>query len=210
MTKLQATIRETGTKLAVLRAEGKIPAVVYGSGKEPLSIAIDRDAFKKAYKAAGTTSTIELETPNGTSDAIVHEIQLDPSSHLAIHVDFLRVDKNKPIEVEVPLVFVGVSPAVKSSLGVLEKMIHEIRMEALPKDMPHEIEIDLSTLTDVGSHITVGDLSVPKGVTIHAPTEEVIATITAIKEEVEEESAAIDFAAIEVEKKGKKEEEAEG
>jgi large subunit ribosomal protein L25 len=205
MTTLQATKRTESEKLAALRASGKIPAVVYGGDKDPVSIVIERDAFKKAYRVAGTTSTIELETDGDVVDALVHQIQIDPGTHQAIHIDFLRVDKNKPIEVEVPLEFVGVSPAVKGSLGVLEKMIHELRVEALPKDMPHQIEIDLSRLTELGSHITVGDLKLGAALTIHAPEEEVIATITAIKEEIEE-SAQIDFTAIEVEKKGKKEE----
>ncbi len=205
---LKGTAREAGKNISNLRAEGMIPAVVYGAGRETASISVPFTDFVKVYKEAGESGTISLELPTGTVTVLVQDVSDDPIKSVPQHVDFLAIDVNKPIEVTVPLEFVGVSPAVKGSLGTLVKVIHEINVKGLPKDLPHSISVDISTLDVVDSHINVSDLAVPSGVELLAKPTDVVASITAVKEEVEEAPAAIDFAAIEVEKKGKKEEEA--
>ncbi len=208
MTTLQAQFRKTSENLDMLRVAGSLPAVFYGSGKETTPITVPMMAFDKAFKEAGESTTIRLALPEGELDVLIHDVQLDPVKHTPRHVDFLVVDMKKPIEVSVPLEFVGVSAAAKSSLGVLTKVIHEIRVKGLPKDIPHQIEVDISSLNTLEDQIHVKDIKLPKGIETLLEADEVVALVTAIKEEVE--TAPVDLSSIEVEKKGKKEEEGAG
>lgn len=209
MTTLQAQFRTTGENLDAIRGSGSLPAVFYGAGKETTSITVPAMAFEKALKEAGESSTISLIMPDGTLDVLIHDVQLDPVKHIPTHVDFLVVDMNKPIEVAVPLEFVGVSGAVKGNLGALTKVIHELEVSGLPKNIPHQIEVDISVLETLENQIHVKDLKLPAGVTAMADADDVVALVSAVKEEVEE-VAPVDLSAIEtVDQKGKKEEEAE-
>ena len=210
MTTLSATTRNAGTSEA-LRAEGKIPAVIYGKGvKETLSIALDREAFKKAWAAAGSSTAVTITGLDHDHDVIIHDFQIDPATDMVIHADLLALDKNTKVSVEVELEFIGTSPAVKSGLGILEKVLHNVEVEALPKNLPKSIEVSIDGLEEVGSAIHIKDLNLPSGVELKGhDDEDTVAVISAIKEEKEEDSAPIDFAAIEVsDQKGKKEEEA--
>lgn len=204
MTTLIATPR-TNESAEALRAAGKIPAVVYGKGVSAnLNIAIDREAFKKAYAAAGSSTAVSLDGIGEDVDVIIHDFQIDPTTDAVIHADLLALDKNTKVTVAVHLEFIGESPAAKSGLGVLEKPIHEIEVEALPKNLPKSIVVDLSGLTDVGSAIHIKDLAIPSGVELKGhEAEDVVAVISAIKEEKEE--VVFDPNAVEVEKKGKDE-----
>jgi large subunit ribosomal protein L25 len=132
-------------------------------------------------------------------------VQVDPIKGFPIHVDFLAVDMNKPVEVAIPLEFVGLAKAEKDGLGTLVKVLHEIEIEALPKDLPHNIEVDVTIIATLEDLIHVKDIKLPKGVTLLTDGEEVVALVAAAKEEKEE--VVVDLSAIEVEKKGKKEEE---
>ena len=125
-----------------------------------------------------------------------------------MHADFLVVDMNKEVEVAVALEYVGESQAVKSGLGILTKVLHEVEVRALPGELPHAITIDISSLATLNDQIHVSDIKAPKGVTILTEGDEVVALVAAQKEEVAE-SAPVDLSAIEVEQKGKKEEEGE-
>jgi len=211
MNTLTATKRSKTDKLAIIRSNGMIPAVVYGARVENTQISVPSTLFTKLLKTAGETSTIVLEiagekaTDKVTNiDVLIHEVQVDPVKGFPIHVDFLAVDMNKAIEVTVPLEFVGVAPAEKSGLGVLVKALHEVDVEALPKDIPHTLSVDVSSLLTLEDQIHVKDIVLPKGVTLITGAEEVVALVSVVKEEVE--VAPVDLSAIEVEKKGKKEE----
>jgi large subunit ribosomal protein L25 len=140
-------------------------------------------------------------------DALIHEVQVHPVTEEPIHVDFLVVDMNKKIKVKVPLEFEGVSNAVKNGLGNLVKVLFEVEVEALPKDLPHNLSVDISKLETVESQIFVSDIKLPAGVVIMAEPQEVVASIVLQVEEKEEVVVPVDLSAIEVEKKGKKEEE---
>jgi large subunit ribosomal protein L25 len=206
MTAIDAKKRTKEESLIDIRAKGSIPAVFYGAGKESTPISVPLVAFQKALKEAGESSTIELRLPEETVDVLIHDIQFDPVKDTPVHADFLVIDMKKPIEVDVELEFTGVAPAVKNGLGSLVKVMHEIQIKALPKDLPHSIEVDISSLETLENQIHVKDLVMPKGVTCLSDENEVVALVAAGKEEVEE-VAAVDLSAIEVEKKGKKEEE---
>jgi large subunit ribosomal protein L25 len=207
MSNIQAQSRDPKENLAAIRTSGMIPAVFYGAGKSTTSISVSQREFDKVFKEAGESSTITLNLDNSKVDVLIHEVQYDPIKGTPIHVDFLAVDMNKPIQVSVPLEFDGVAPAVKANLGTLVKVMHEIEVKALPKDLPHSITVSLEKLEALHDQILVSDLKLPAGVTAVAPEHEVVASLAAQVEEKEEATTPVDLSAIEVEKKGKKEEE---
>ncbi len=204
---IKAKKRDIGANLEMLRKAGEMPAVFYGMGKESTPISVSIIDFKKIWRDAGESSTVTVSTPEGDLNTLIHDIQVNPITDEPIHADFLVIDINKAIKVNVPIEFEGVSNAVKGGLGTLVKVLHEVEIEALPKDLPHNLVVDISKLETVDDQILVSDIVLPKGVTMVTSPEEVVASIALQKEEVEE-SAPIDLSAIEVEKKGKKEEEA--
>ena len=207
MQTLTATKRSKADHLGSMRTNGMIPAVVYGARVENTSISVPSVDFIKAWKVAGESSTIMLDLAGKKIDVLIHDLQVDPVKGFPIHIDFLAIDMNKPIEVKIPLEFIGVAPAEKNALGTLVKVLHEVEVSALPKDLPHSIEVDISTLETLENQIHVSDIILPKGVTMVTDGAEVVALVAVVKEEVE--SVPVDLSAIEVEKKGKKEEEGE-
>lgn len=208
---IKAQARGAGVKLDTLRKSGEIPAVFYGAGKESTSVSVPIIEFKKVWREAGESSTIKIAAPSGTIDVLIHEVQVDPVTDEPIHVDFLVIDMKKKIKVKVPVVFEGISNAVKSGIGNLVKVLHEVEIEALPGDLPSKLVADIAKLETLKDQVFVSDIKLPAGVVvINAPTD-VVASIVEQVEEKEEVAAPVDLSAIEVEKKGKKEEEgAEG
>jgi large subunit ribosomal protein L25 len=185
-----------------------VPAVVYGARVENTSISVPSVDFKKAFKEAGESSTIILDLEGKKIDVLIHDVQVDPVRGFPIHIDFLAIDMNKKITVAIPLEFTGVAPAEKEGLGSLMKVLHEVEVEALPKDLPHSILVDVTSLVTLANQIHVKDIVLPAGVKMITDSEEVVALVAAAKAEKEEPEAPVDLSSIEVEKKGKKEEEA--
>ena len=207
-TTLKVHARSEGANITTLRKEGLVPAVIYGAGHKTESISVSQKDLMKVWKAEGESGTVELELDGKKITALIHEFTMEPVKDLVQHVDFLVIDVNKPIEVAVAIEFTGISGAVKGALGTLVKSMHELEVKGLPKDIPHMIEVDLSALDVIDSHILVKDIKLPKGVVAMAEADAIVANIASIKEEKEEVAGPIDFTQIEVEKKGKKEEEA--
>ena len=203
---LKAAAREEGANLINLRKEGLVPAVVYGAGRKTQSVSVAQKDLIKAWKQAGESGTVTLDIDGSKVTVLIHEMVNDPIKDVPQHVDILAIDVNKPIEVSVALEFTGVSGAVKGGLGSLVKNMHEIAVKGLAKDIPHMIEVDLSSLDALDTHITVKDIKLPKGVEAMTDGDTIVANIASIKEE-KEEAGPIDFTQIEVEKRGKKEEE---
>ena len=212
MFSIKATKRDEGVKIKSLRAEGSLPAVFYGAGEKSTSVSISKSEFKKIWRQAGESSAVKVDLGDKQVDVLIHEVQVDPVSSDPIHVDFLVIDMKKKIKVNVALEYEGVSEAVKSGIGNLVKVLHEIEIEALPADLPHNLVVDISKLVTLDDNITVADIKLPAGVVAITPGDDVVASVVAQVEEKEEEAAPVDLSAIEVsEKKGKKEEEgAEG
>jgi len=215
---LTATKRSKTDKLGAIRNNGMVPAVVYGARVENTMLSVPSVDFEKILKIAGESSTIVLEIKDEESktalpsdkagkpqkiDVLIHDMQVDPVKGFPIHIDFLAIDMNKAIEVGIPIEFTGIALAEKDGLGVLVKVMHEVEVEALPKDLPHNVVVDVSTLVALNDQIHAKDIKLPKGVELKTSGEEVIALIAPIKEEVVEE-VPVDLSAIEVEKKGKK------
>jgi large subunit ribosomal protein L25 len=198
--------REPGQKLGTLRKQNLIPAVFYGAGKQATPVAIEYSAFTKLHKAGDSTPVV-LKTDTGSVDAMLQDVQYDPLTLKPTHVDFLAIDVNKEIETKVPIEFMGEAPAAKSGLGTLVKVMHDISVRALPKDLPHHLEVSLSKLATLEDRLLASDLVLPKGVLLATPGAEIVALVTAIKEEAPAPTEPVDLSSIEVIKKGKKEEE---
>lgn len=194
-------------KLKSLRSDGFMPAVFYGHKKESTPIQIKKIDFLKAWKNAGESTVIKLETPNGEVEALIHEVDLDPVTGEPRHADFYVFEKGHKVEIAVPLEFVGISPAVKDLGGVLMKILHEIKVEAEPSNLPHEILVDISSITELEGQILAKDVVLPKGVDLMENPEEVVVTVATPKAEKVEEEIPADLSQIEVEKKGKQDEE---
>src|SRR6185436_3784218 len=104
--------------------------------------------------------------PEGNIDVLIHEVQVDPVTDEPIHVDFLAIDMKKKIRVKVPLEFEGISNAVKTGIGNLVKALHEVEVEALPKDLPHTLVVDISKLETLEDNVFVSDIKLPAGVEV--------------------------------------------
>jgi large subunit ribosomal protein L25 len=163
--------------------------------------------FKKAWKTAGESTVVSLEGDGIDADVLIHQVDLDPVTDVAIHADFYAIEKGKKLSVDVPLEFIGVAPAVKDLGAVLVKVLHEVEIEALPKDLPHTLQVDISSLVGFDSTLTAADIKLPAGVALKIKPEDVVASVYEPKEEVIE--VPVDLSAIEVEKKGKEAKEGE-
>jgi large subunit ribosomal protein L25 len=213
MYQLNAEKRDVfGKKLKNFRKQGKLPAVLYGKNKKTASIFVDLKEFKKIWKETGESTIIKIilksdfENSKSDFDVLIQEVVFGPIKDEPIHADFYIVEMDKPIVAKVSLVFEGVSPAEKDLGGILVKVRHDVEVEALPKNLPHELKVDVSKLVNLGDQITVKNINLPAGVKILAGENDVVALVEAPKEEIVEEKP-ITIEEVEVEKRGKKEEE---
>ena len=203
--------REGRGKTNVLHRDGLMPAVYYGRTQTATPIAVPFREFQKAWREAGESTVVTLKDEKGSGlDALIYDVDLDPVKNTPRHADFYVFEEGKTIEVDVPLEFVGDSPAIKRKGGILVKVIHHLTVDALPRGIPDNLEVDISTLSDFDSQILAKDIPLPKDVTLKIDPEEVVASVDKPQEEEEEETEEdVDFSAIEVEKKGKEEEDEE-
>lgn len=198
-------------KVEALRKAGKIPAVFYGPKEASTPVVVSAQEFIKVFKKAGESSVIELEGVGEAHQAVIKDVSEDAVSGQILHADFYVIEKGKKLELSIPLVFAGTAPAVKELGGILVKVVHQLKVKALPKDLPQSLTVDISTLATFESSVHAKDIVLPSGVELVEKADEVIAAVAKPVEEVEEAPTAIDLESIEVEKKGKKEEEgAEG
>lgn len=208
MTNTQASVTALPRAPKETKKDGFIPAVFYGSQTPSTPIFINAIEFKKVLATAGEASSIVLLTPEGKENAMIQDVQMDPVKHVPVHADFYIVEKGQKVHVKTPIEFVGESAAVKGG-AVLVKTMHELSIEGEPSKLPQQFEVDLSLLATLESVIKVSDIKLPSGVELyHVNADDVVASVTVAKEETEEVPAAADLSSIEVEEKGKKEEEA--
>ncbi|NOY35755.1 MAG: 50S ribosomal protein L25 [bacterium] len=210
---MQLTVEQRnifGKKLKPFREEGKLPAVLYGAKVKSKPLFVVLKDFVKAWKGAGESTIIELKEGEKGVNALIQDVAIDPIKNEPIHVDFLAVQMDKLITASVPLVFEGIAPAVKEAGGVLVKVMHELEVEALPKDLPHELKINIEKLSAIEDKITIKDIDLPEGVKVTGNPDEAVILVESPREEEAEEAAPANLEDIEVEKKGKKEVEGEG
>lgn len=208
MITLNVQKREATVKAKDLRKNGLIPAVAYGKKFSATSIAVPYVDFVRAFNQGGETTLMQFEVDGKNVKALVHEITKDPVSDKVSHIDFYVPEAGKKVTTQVPVHFIGESAAVKAG-GILVKVLQEIEVEALPENLPHSIEVDTSVMQTLEDSVKISDIKFANGVSCTLDADEVVAAVVAPKEESEEPAAPIDLSKIEVEKKGKKEEEAE-
>lgn len=187
-----------------LRRAGSIPAVVYGAHHASTPITIAASAFEKVLREAGEATIVSLAGLGAPLPTLIHEVDRDPLTNRPRHVDFYAVTKGEKVEVAIPLVFVGESPAVEAGANLV-KVLHEIEVEADPMNLPHDIEVDLSALKAINDRICARDLVLPASVALVGELDEVVALVQEVVEEKEEVVVPADISSIEVEKKGKEE-----
>ena len=206
MTTLTVTPRTiTGKTATRLAKEGQMPAVVYGPKQESTPIALSVLEFKRILRDEGESTVIDLVGLAKPLQVLIHEVDRDPVTETPRHADFYAIEKGAKVEVAVPISFIGESAAVKAGANLV-KVMHELEIEAGAADLPHEIEVDISALENVGDQIHVSDIKLPKGVVAQVEGDEVVALIQETEVEPEEPTSALDMDSIEVEKKGKTEE----
>lgn len=210
MLTLEVKKREKKQDLKEMRNSGALPAVFYGRDVESTPISVKAAEFKKVFKEAGESTIIVLKGEGADQNALVQDIDYDPVTDEVRHIDFYIVQKGQKVQVNVPLEFVGESPAVKAG-GSLIKVMHEIEVEAEPSNLPHVIEVDISKIVNLDSTISVADLPLPSGVVATADPEETVVSVSEAREVEDDEeggSTEINMEAIGTsEKKGKVEEE---
>ena len=209
MLTLDVQIRGEDHDLPSLRKQGKMPAVFYGRKEKSTPIALSQKEFIKVWKKAGESTVVILKSKEGEYEALIQDVDLDPVKDIPRHADFYVFEKGKKLEVAVPLDFIGSAPAIKDLGGSLVKVLHELKISADPQHIPHDVKVDISSLVDFGSSIVASSLSLPTGVDLIENPDQVVASAAAPKEEEVEEVAPVHLSTIEVEKKGKKEEEGE-
>ncbi len=173
------------------RVADRVPMVYYGKGIKNLNFSADYQDFRRAYQKGGRSTILTLVNEDDKQfPVLVHEIQYHPVNDRVIHVDVVAVDMNKPITTKIPLKFIGVSLAVKDLGGVFVHNRDFVKVKCLPKDLVHEIEVDISLLVDFSKSLTVVNIVAPAGITIlDAPTVNV-ATVAAPRD-IEAEEAAM-------------------
>jgi large subunit ribosomal protein L25 len=195
------------------RREGKIPAVVYGAGKENMSLLLDHHEIFHNLETEGFHSAIiKINVGKQTEQAILRAVQMDPVKPNVLHVDFQRISATEKLHIAVPIHFVGEeeAPGIKTEDGVMSHNLTEVDVSCLPKDLPEYLEIDVSGL-NVNEAVHLSDIKVPDGVEItsllHEGEDEIVASVYVPQMEVEEEE-------LEAEAEGEEEaaegEEAEG
>jgi large subunit ribosomal protein L25 len=203
-----------GKKVGQLRRSGMVPVIVYGPKIEPINLQIPYRPLQVALMKAGGTNLIDITYEGNTQTVLAREVQRDVLRGDILHVDFFSVDLLAKIKIDVPIHFVGESPAVQARKGILITGPTMLTIETLPSHLLSQIEVDLSGLNEIGDAVHVRDLSLDADITILNDMDEMIARISqtsAARSEEDEaaEAAEAGVGEVEIIKKGKEEEEEE-
>ncbi len=151
-----------------LRKEGKVPAILYGAGRQPRSISLQHNKLQRALEDESFySSVLNIMVGDKSQEAILKDLQRHPAKNQILHVDLQRIVAGEAIRMSVPLHFTGedVAPGVKLQGGVVAHLINEVEVVCLPKDLPEYIEVDVSEL-DIDSIVHLSDIKLPKGVEV--------------------------------------------
>lgn len=185
---LSAATRDIlGKKVRFLRRQGLTPANLYGRNVKSTALQVDTIQLKHTLAKAGKSSLVALKVDSAKRPkmVIIRDIQREPLTGGLLHVDLYQIKMEKRIKIEVSLLFVGEAPAIRDRGGILVQNMNSVEVECLPANMPHNIEVDLSVLTELDQAVHVKDLSVDEGVTILTDPEQSIVQIARSKVEVE-------------------------
>ena len=190
-----------------VRVAGKIPAVVYGAGKDAIAVTVDPKAITKIlHSESGHNTIFDLDvTGNGTTKVMIVDWQYEPIKSSLLHIDLKRIAMDKAMRVRVPIQLTGIAVGVRTGGGVMEHVLREVEIECLPADIPSHLDVDVTNLELFGA-IHVSDLPHSGSIKFLGDEDATVAHVTAIKEEVVETpdaAAAATPAEPEVAKKGK-------
>lgn len=181
-----------------------VPGILYGHKIKNHAIEVKYNDFEKAYQKAGESALIDLKFDDKDRIVLIRDVQIDPVTDKYLHVDLYQIKMDEKLKTEVPIEFIGKSKAIEEKGGIFARNIDTVEIQALPKQLPHELKIDISILKDFGDIICIKDLEVPKGVEILADKDQVIATV--VEPKVEEEPEKPEDSESETEEKQKDEE----
>lgn len=156
-----------GKKVAQLRKQSIVPAVVYGAGMEPAVVQVDHNAIDKVYRQAGRHTPLHLKVGGKKRIALIKAVERDVLTHAINHVSFHAVKANEPVVADVPIRLAGEgeSPAERAGLIVLQAL-EQLQVKALPMDLPDALEVSIESLETADDKLTVADIVVPDGVEI--------------------------------------------
>ena len=173
-----------------LRGEGRVPAVVYGHGRDPLSLSINtRELERLLDHIAAESTVIDLDIDGKPSRTLIREIQRHPFKRQILHVDFQELVAGEKISVSVPIVLVGVPDGVRMDGGILDISMRELEIEVDPSNIPNHVELDVTKLT-IGSSVHVRDIPLPEGVEVLDDLDASVCVVSAPRAAVEETPAA--------------------
>ena len=181
---MNATFREiTGKQTRSLRKDGIVPANIYGKEFTSQTISLDKKEFIDTFKAAGETNVVYVKVDGKEIPTLFSEIQIHPTNQSVLHVDLKKIDLKKKVETQVPFVISGLSEAVEKKHGILLTQMTEVTIEALPSDIPNNIDVDISNMSEIGDVIRISDLPKSASYEIKEELERIIVSVTEHKEE---------------------------
>jgi len=192
---LKAQKREvTGKQVKTLRTKDLIPASIYGSDRKPsLNLMVNRKALTDAVKEYGYSKVFELDVEGESKpvNVVFKELQIDPVKGNLIHASLHQIRMDQKITAEIPVIFNGISLAVKNNLGLMVTALDEISVTCLPKDLPGSIEVDISSLDNVGDVISLDKIKLPSGVEVgHGTPHDAVLVYISAPQKIEEEVPA--------------------
>jgi large subunit ribosomal protein L25 len=198
---LEVSRREiTGKKVRFLRRQGIIPAHIYGHGIDSTAINVDTKNLKHLLAHAGKTDLISLKVDASKEPirVLMREVQRNPMTDEPLHVDFYRVSMTEKIKAEVPLVFVGEAPVLKKikNSSILH-LIDSLDIEALPDDLPHSLEVDVSHLEELDHAVHVKDIPLGRGITLLSDPEQMVVKVAEARKEEEVVPVAVEAELVE-------------
>lgn len=180
-----------------LRRDGQVPAIIYGHGREPQSLALNTRDFDKLLSTISYASTVvELDVEGTVALTLIRDIQRHPFKKNVLHVDFQELVAGEKVTVSVPIVFIGVPDGVRNSGGILDQVMHEVEIRVDPSSIPNHVDLDVTAL-NIGHGLHVRDLNLPEGVEVMDDEDATICVVTAPKAAVEETPAAAEGAVVE-------------
>lgn len=186
----------TGKAVAALRRSGKLPAVVYGHGRDSQALQLDAHSFDELRRHTGATRLVDLEVEGDAPlPVLVHNVQFHPVTRRPLHVDLFAVRMTEELVVDVPVVTSGVSEAVDVHGGTLLLMTETLKVRALPTNLPESIPAPIDGLADFDATLHVRDLVIPANVTVLNDPDELVARVQAPRIEIEAAPAEVEEAA---------------
>jgi large subunit ribosomal protein L25 len=188
---LSASVREDSGKGVArkLRSSGRVPAVIYGHGRDPQPLSVEtRELEKLLAHISAENTVIDLTVDGGSARTIIREIQRHPFKRQILHVDFQELVAGEKIVVRIPVILMGVPDGVRMDGGILDQTMRELEVEVDPSNIPNHIEVDVTKMT-IGSSLHVSDLQLPEGIEVVGEEDASVAVVSAPRAAIETAAA---------------------